>query len=262
MPFSVTVTACDILNNPILVYNGTATLSAAGQAGVLSVSPTTITFVNGTWSGNVTVNAVDPTVSLTLNNGGGGPCTSNVFVMQPGPVAKFQWSTICQSAVCERALFDHDYGRGRQRLQGHVASTARPRSAGRSARLRREWCWVSPRPTRLTRIDIPYTLGYSFTPRRRFTVTNVLHYFGNVVLIWTAGGTLLASQTFAAAGGSWADTPLTTPVQLTAGTTFIVAVYDAAGPILYEWSSTSHTSPLGTLGQDYGLQGDGFPTGV
>ena len=94
MPFSVTVTACDILNNPILVYNGTATLIATGQAGALSVSPATVTFVNGTWTGNVTVNAVDPTVSLKLSNGDGQTGTSNVFATQPGPVAQFQWSTI------------------------------------------------------------------------------------------------------------------------------------------------------------------------
>ena len=47
LPFSVTITADDILNNVIQVYNGTATLTAAGSSGALPTSLTTITFVGG-----------------------------------------------------------------------------------------------------------------------------------------------------------------------------------------------------------------------
>ncbi len=92
--FSVTATARDFLNNPILVYDGSATLSATGQAGSLSITPTTVTFVNGTWTGNVTVNAADPTVTLHLANAAGAMGTSNVFAIQAGAVASFQWGAI------------------------------------------------------------------------------------------------------------------------------------------------------------------------
>ena len=92
--FPVTVTADNLDGNPILVYSGTAALTGAGQSGTLSVNPTSITFASGTWTGNVTANAVDPTVTLTASNGTGATGTSNAFATQPGPVASYQWSTV------------------------------------------------------------------------------------------------------------------------------------------------------------------------
>ena len=97
--FPATITADDILGNPILVYSGTAALSGAGQAGTLSVSPASVTFASGNWTGNVTVNAVDPTVTLTVNNGAGAAGTSNLFATQPGALAGFQWGTIASPQV-------------------------------------------------------------------------------------------------------------------------------------------------------------------
>ncbi len=65
-----------------------------GRGGALAISPTSVTFVSGVWTGNVTVNAVDPTVMLHLNNGAGITSASNTFAVQPGAVATLQWSTI------------------------------------------------------------------------------------------------------------------------------------------------------------------------
>ncbi|MGO9115920.1 MAG: dockerin type I domain-containing protein [Thermoguttaceae bacterium] len=94
VPFAVTIRACDVLNNPILVYSGTASLTASGQSGSLPVTPTSITFASGVWMGNVAVNAVDPTVTLHLSNGAGQTATSGSFAVQYGALASFQWSTI------------------------------------------------------------------------------------------------------------------------------------------------------------------------
>ena len=94
VPFSVTARAYDILGNPILVYNGTAALSGSGSSGSLPITPTSVTFVSGVWTGNVTVNAVDPTVALQVNNGAGAVGTSSTFATQSGPLASLQWSTI------------------------------------------------------------------------------------------------------------------------------------------------------------------------
>ncbi len=80
--FSVTVRAYDYLNNVITVYNGSAALSGSGSGGALSVSPTSVTFASGAWTGNVTVNAVDPAVTLQVNNGAGLVGTSNAFVVK------------------------------------------------------------------------------------------------------------------------------------------------------------------------------------
>ena len=69
--FVVTADACDILGNPIAVYNGTVPLGATGQGGTLVVSPSSITFAAGVWTGQVTVSPVDPAAVLHLNNGQG-----------------------------------------------------------------------------------------------------------------------------------------------------------------------------------------------
>ena len=92
--FSVTVTAYDTSNNPISGYNGTATLTGRARAARCRSVPRRSTFVSGVWTGNVTVNAVDPTVTLHVANGTGAAGTSNTFATQAGPVASFQYSTI------------------------------------------------------------------------------------------------------------------------------------------------------------------------
>ena len=60
LPFLVTVQAYDILNNPIAVYSQTVALAAMGSSGTISVDPTTVTFANGVWTGDVTVGATIP----------------------------------------------------------------------------------------------------------------------------------------------------------------------------------------------------------
>ena len=77
VPFSVTAKACDILNNPIAVYNGTATLSASGQSGSLAITPTSVTFASGVWTGSVLVDRVDPSATLRATSGTGATGTSN-----------------------------------------------------------------------------------------------------------------------------------------------------------------------------------------
>ena len=81
VPFAATAKAYDALGNPITVYNGTATLTAVGQSGSLSISPTSVTFVSGVWTGNVTVNAVDPSATLHLTTGTGATGASNAFTV-------------------------------------------------------------------------------------------------------------------------------------------------------------------------------------
>src|ERR1019366_5673321 len=70
-----------------------------------------------------------------------------------------------------------------------------------------------------------WTLGYSFTPNTNLTVTHMRHYFGTKVSIWTDAGTLVASQNVTSTPGTWVETALASPVQLTAGITYRVAAY-------------------------------------
>ncbi len=104
-----------------------------------------------------------------------------------------------------------------------------------------------------------FTLGYAFTPNTNLTVTHVRHYFGTKVSIWTDGGTLLAAQTVTSVPGTWVETPLNTRVQLTAGATYRVGSY-TAGDSYYWRTDLGSTFPNGTIGQNYDVQGDAFPT--
>ena len=104
-----------------------------------------------------------------------------------------------------------------------------------------------------------YTLGYAFTPNTNLTVTAVRHYFGTKVEIWTDTGTLLASQNVTSVPGTWVETPLSTPIQLTAGTRYRVAAYTAGGN--YYWrTDLGGTFPYGSIDQSYEISGDAFPT--
>ena len=54
--------------------------------------------------------------------------------------------------------------------------------------------------------------------------------------------------------------PVSTPFQMQAGTTYRIAVYSAGQAYYGILSGLPRTSPLGTIGQEYYVSGDGFPT--
>jgi uncharacterized repeat protein (TIGR01451 family) len=70
-----------------------------------------------------------------------------------------------------------------------------------------------------------FTLGFSFVPKSDLTVTHFRHYAGTKVSLWTDAGLLLASETVNSTPGFWLETPLTSPLRLLAGTTYILAYY-------------------------------------
>ena len=50
--------------------------------------------------------------------------------------------------------------------------------------------------------------------------------------LWSAGGTLLASGTFSGESASgWQELDFSTPVAITAGTTYVVSYHTDAGPL-------------------------------
>ncbi len=91
-PFSITIRAVDYYNSPVTNYNGTATLSASTGAG--TISPTSVTFTNGVWTGNVTLTTPNPSVVITCYDATTGAMgTSNAFQVTGG-VESFKFSTI------------------------------------------------------------------------------------------------------------------------------------------------------------------------
>ena len=103
LPFMVTITACDLLGNVIQVYNGEATLSATGSSGALPINLTTITFVAGKWTGQISVDAHNPSATLQAN-GAGETSASNTFAVQSAPLASFASSTIASPQTANVAF--------------------------------------------------------------------------------------------------------------------------------------------------------------
>ena len=95
VPFSVTITAKDVNDLTITTFTGTASLSATGTGGPVSITPTTTTaFLSGVWTGNVTVNSFASNVILTATHASGATGSSNPFNVGTGPVTRFSWNTV------------------------------------------------------------------------------------------------------------------------------------------------------------------------
>ena len=105
------------------------------------------------------------------------------------------------------------------------------------------------------------TCGYSFTPTNEITITHVRSYSGTKVSIWTDAGVLLVSQPVSGTVGVWTETPLSTPLKLTAGVRYRVGVYSPNSNVYYAINATN-VFPAGTVDQGYLIFGDAFPTSI
>ncbi|MEM2940600.1 MAG: DNRLRE domain-containing protein [Thermoproteota archaeon] len=84
VPFSIAINACDVYNNVKTDYTGTNSL--ADTTG--TINPViTGAFVNGKWTGMVTINKVGNNVKITTS-GAGKTGESNAFNVRAGPPAK------------------------------------------------------------------------------------------------------------------------------------------------------------------------------
>ncbi|MFC7381539.1 DUF4082 domain-containing protein [Sphaerisporangium rhizosphaerae] len=107
------------------------------------------------------------------------------------------------------------------------------------------------------------TLGVKFQPTSNGTIRGVRFYKGStntgthVGGLWTTGGTLLASATFSGETASgWQQVNFSTPVAVTAGTTYIASYFAPSGHFSYtlNYFTTQHANgPLVALAD--GVQG-------
>jgi hypothetical protein len=253
--FAVAAHAYNIDSEQIAVFGGAASLTAAGQTGSLSVTPTPATFAAGVWNSNVAVNALDPLVRLSLT-AGSITGVSNTFAVQAGAMTGFSWTGLDTTQYLNapftatiNATDANGYPvssfNGNVTLSGAIGipsinmlgSVVHTSASLASAR----------------------TVGYSFTPSSNVTITHVLSYFGTKVSIWTDSGTLLASHAVSGTAATWTETALTTPIMLVAGTTYRVGAY-TSGAVFYDRLDMSATTPMGTIGQSFFRVGDGMPT--
>mgnify|MGYP002858231704 CR=1 FL=1 len=88
VPFTVTLTAKDETENTVTGFHGTVTLTAKAGASALSVTPTTTaTFVNGVWTGDVTVGETGTGVTLLATGSDGATGISDAFDVLSGGAA-------------------------------------------------------------------------------------------------------------------------------------------------------------------------------
>jgi uncharacterized repeat protein (TIGR01451 family) len=106
-----------------------------------------------------------------------------------------------------------------------------------------------------------FTIGHLFTVKSNLTVTHVRHYCGSKISLWTERGALLFSQPVFSLNGTWLETALPAPVQLTAGERYRLAFYTGGTNSSYFWDFTQRTN-FEHLVLDTGIYafGDAYPT--
>ena len=253
-PFAVTLRALNIANETIVTYAGVGTLSATGTGGASEpVAPASFAFTAGIWSGTANLTVADPTVTLHAVSSSLS-AASTTFAVQAGAVASFTWSNVTSPQIAtlpfsETVTAKDAYNNVATGYNGTVALTGLAGTA------------VSQTILNGLSYDSIFvgtiTAGYAFTPSQTVQITAVRSFWGSKVSIWNNLGTLLASQAVTATGGSWTETPLTTPITLIAGTTYVVGAYGVSTNCYH--NNTIPTFSWGVINGDYSNVGDGFP---
>jgi len=98
VPFSVTFTAKN-LDGSTISFNGTGTLTASFGGSTRPVTPTSVTFTNGTATASVSIFGAGPNVMLEIRDSTGKIGTSPLFAVNAGPVDHFDISAISSPQV-------------------------------------------------------------------------------------------------------------------------------------------------------------------
>ena len=114
--FSITITAQDSANATLAAYSGTASLSASGDAGGVSITPAiTGAFTSGVWSGAVTCQSSATNVRITAS-AGSATGVSNPFDLSSPPVISLNPAsinlTLDQGASTTRSVTISNNGAG------------------------------------------------------------------------------------------------------------------------------------------------------
>lgn len=118
---------------------------------------------------------------------------------------------------------------------------------------------------------VPTTVGVRFTSSRAGKVTAIRFYAGSTntgttVSLWNTSGTKLGTATTSGSGTGWRTATFSTPVNITAGTTYVASYYAPVG----RYASTSGTfssaytsGPLTVAASgSRNVLGNSFPTGT
>ena len=95
VPFAVTVVAATTDGQPLVDYHRNVTLTAsAGSTVLATLNIGANAFINGVWTGNVTINTTATDVILTVSDTPGATGQSNSFEVLAGPLHHFAWNTV------------------------------------------------------------------------------------------------------------------------------------------------------------------------
>ncbi len=205
LPFQVTVRAVDAAGVPVVTYAGTASLSASSG----TVTPSSINFANGVWTGTVTIPAAGSGRTLRVQDGT-AVGTSNAFDVSSAPACP---CTIWNGGGTPTNANESD------------SSAIEVGTKFRSA--------VSG-----------YITGLKFYKGSSNTGTHTGQ-------LYAVDGTLLASDVFTGETASgWQTLQFTTPVAITAGTTYVAAYHSPSGYYAYTanyFGSAVSSPPLTAL---------------
>lgn len=102
VPFTITIYAKDSSGRTVTSFNEQVTLSSSPAMGV-STNPSPVVFVNGVWTGSVTLNTPSTAVKLIATYGG-ATGESNTFALQ-GTLNHFSFSFIPSPQKVEKAFY-------------------------------------------------------------------------------------------------------------------------------------------------------------
>jgi hypothetical protein len=91
--FSITITAKDAYGNTVKNYAGSTTLTETGGGAGGTVSPSSVTFTNGVYTGTIYVTKSGTGVTITATSGSTSSA-SNMFTVNPGALSTFVFNTI------------------------------------------------------------------------------------------------------------------------------------------------------------------------
>ncbi len=255
IPFNVSVSARDVYDNLLTSCTNRLVISGAGNHGPVSLQlESSAALAAGQWTGSIRVSTADSAVRLAANDGNGHASQSQPFEVSTGPVDHFAWAPIPpQHAAAPFPVSLTAQDAGNNTVTGYtgvVALTGLQRNPTNTSNI------LGDLPTPLFSSG-SYTLGYSFTPADNITVTHLRHYFGTKVSIWTDTGVCLATQNVSSVPGTWTETPLSTPVHLTAGIRYRVGVFTSGGSYFRMDGATAFSH--GVIHQSLNASGDACP---
>lgn len=257
--FSITITAQDSANATLAAFSGTASLSASGDAGGVSMTPaTTGPFTSGVWSGAVTCQSSATNVRITAS-AGSATGLSNPFDLANPPVISLNPTainlTLDQGASTTRSVTISNIGAGGGNPLVWSSSLPAPwvnavqESETGSTSPAIESAAALPLESVLANLNLKYALVNSAIPNRyAFSEGVTGSYISDGGSDMYDGGNYLSTNLGTYLG--YSDNLITTSTLLGNGGRYFTRKYDGLWAFAADVSSLSFFDITGNLGAD------------